>query len=39
MGLEKKFTCHPKAIISPDVRWYPASDAISEKGRENFLHF
>ena len=34
MGLDKNFPRHPHAIISPDVRWYPGSDAIGEKGRE-----
>ena len=33
MGLDKNFPRHPHSIISPDVRWYPGSDAIGEKGR------
>lgn len=37
MGLDKNFPRHPHAIISPDVRWYPGSDAIGEKGREKLL--
>ncbi len=37
MGLDKNFPRHPQAIISPDVRWYPGSDAIGEKGREKLL--
>ena len=31
MGLDKNFPRHPHAIISPDVRWYPGSDAIGDK--------
>ena len=38
MGLNKNYPRHPQSIINPDVRWNPASDAIVEKGRENFLH-
>jgi len=37
MGLDKNFPRHPHSIISPDVRWYPGSDAIGEKGREKLL--
>jgi type III restriction enzyme len=37
MGLDINFPRHPHAIISPDVRWYPGSDAIGEKGREKLL--
>ena len=37
MGLDKNFPRHPQAIINPDVRWYPGSDAIGEKGREKLL--
>jgi len=37
MGLDKNFPRHPHAIISPDVRWYPGSDTIGEKGREKLL--
>jgi hypothetical protein len=37
MGLDKNFPRHPHAIIRPDVRWYPGSDGIGEKGREKLL--
>jgi len=37
MGLDKNFPRHPHSIISPDVRWYPGSDGIGEKGREKLL--
>lgn len=37
MGLDKNFPRHPHSIISPDVRWYPGSDEIGEKGREKLL--
>ncbi len=37
MGLDKNFPRHPHSIISPDVRWYPGSDAMGEKGREKLL--
>ena len=35
MGLDKNFPRHPHAIISPDVRWYPGSDAI---GAVSYTH-
>ena len=37
MGLDKNFPRHPHEIIDPEVRWYPGSDAIGEKGREKLL--
>ena len=37
MGLDKNFPRHPHSIISPDVRWFPGSDSIGEKGREKLL--
>ena len=37
MGLNKDFPRHPYEIINPDVRWYPGSEAIGEKGREKLL--
>ena len=36
MGLDKNFP-HPNNIIDPNVRWYPGSDAIGEKGRAKLL--
>ena len=37
MGLDKNFPRNPQIIINPDVRWYPGSDEIGEKGREKLL--
>ena len=37
MGLDKNFPRHPHEIIHPEVRWYPGSDAIGERGREKLL--
>ena len=37
MGLDKNFPRHPNNIIDPNVRWYPGSDSIGEKGRAKLL--
>ena len=37
MGLDKNFPRQPYKVIDPDVRWYPGSSDIGEKGREKLL--
>ena len=37
MGLDKNFPRYPHVIIEPEVRWYPGSDSVGEKGREKLL--
>ena len=37
MGLDKNFPRHPFEVMSPDIRWFPGSDSISDKLREKLL--
>ena len=37
MGLDKDFPRHPFKVMSPDVRWFPGSDSVSDKLREKLL--
>jgi len=37
MGLNKDFPRSPHQIIDPELRWYPGSESLGEKGREKLL--
>ena len=37
MGLDKNFPRHPYVVIEPNIRWYPGSEGIGDKGREKLL--
>jgi type III restriction enzyme len=37
MGLDKNFPKNPFKLIKPDLRWFPGSDMLGEKGREKLL--
>ena len=37
MGLSKNFPKNPFNIIQPELRWFPGSDTLGEKGREKLL--
>lgn len=36
MALPKNFPKSPYAILDPEVRWFPADEALREKGYENY---
>ena len=38
MGLSKNFPKNPFNIIQPELRWFPGSDTLGEKERENYFH-
>ena len=37
MALNKNFPKSPHEIIKPEVRWFPGSEVLGEKGREKLL--
>jgi Type III restriction enzyme, res subunit. len=37
MGLDKNFPRQPHNIIDPEVRWFPGSDNMGDKGRDKLL--
>lgn len=37
MALHKNFPTSPYAILDPDVRWFPADEALREKGHEKLM--
>jgi type III restriction enzyme len=37
MGLSKNFPKNPFKLIEPDLRWFPGSDTLGEKGRDKLL--
>ena len=37
MGLNKDFPRSPHQIIDPELRWYPGTESLGEKGREKLL--
>lgn len=36
MALHKKFPKSPYEILDPGIRWFPADEALREKGYENW---
>jgi len=37
MELHKDFPKPPHAILNPDIRWFPADEALSESSYEKLL--
>jgi len=37
MALHKDFPKPPHAILNPDIRWFPADEALSESSYEKLL--
>jgi type III restriction enzyme len=37
MGLSKEFPKNPYKLLEPDLRWFPGSEALGDKGREKLL--
>ena len=37
MGLDKNFPKNPFQLIKPELRWFPGSDTLGERGREKLL--
>ena len=37
MGLDKNFPRQPYKILDPEIRWFPGTETIGDKGRDKLL--
>ncbi len=37
MALHKAFPASPHALLEPDIRWFPADEALRETGMEKLM--